>query len=108
MLEDLKSSPQLKKSLSQTPYVKARESSSVKLNDSDPELNKSISQKEDRGFATDLLKLPSFSSTYFANSLENVGMPKKASDKSSASFKHKFVTKQFILDALDEIIDIWY
>ena len=101
-----KTSPKLRKSHSLNPESSNKSSSP----DSETQLEKIGTQKEDRGFATDLLKLPSFASTssYFLNSAENIPLKTKKVDKLSASFKHRFVTKQFILDSLDEIIDIWY
>jgi hypothetical protein len=81
-----------------------------KVTKSECNLEKVGAQKEDRGFVTDMLKLPSFlaTSSYFSNSTENLTAKPKKCEKLSASFKHRFVTKQFILDSLDEIIDIWY
>ena len=82
-------------------------STSLKRIDSDTELDAVF--EENRGFATDMLKLPKYSTTTIkSSSSENIS--RKSDSKDERTFRklsNKFVTKKFIMDSLDEILEIW-
>ena len=90
-----------------SPTKRAENRMSLKKIDSDHELDAVF--EENRGFATDMLKLPKYS-TVTTKSSSSDNLSKKSDPKEEKTFRRlssKFVTKKFILDSLDEILDIW-